>query len=205
MACWKELSDKFKITAVRTFASRKSDGKDISRCLAALDDEFNRVISYLYGGNDASRLLQQSSNLGSNEHDTVIISDDDDDGGEEVVAIVAGTSNSQARRTSVSMESNFNFKMNKFSHEHSTYDEWRNEANFHVFYFVWTFSLDIGRQVMEHRKQQPIQILVTITSHQMMSFALTEMIIKARKRRKGNWSYEDTKAASKTSNTNSEI
>lgn len=79
----KELANKFKIITIRTFAGRRSDSKDISGCLVALDEEFKHAISYLYGGNDASRLLQQSSNSMPNgfgdDDDTIVISDSDGD------------------------------------------------------------------------------------------------------------------------------
>lgn len=72
----KEIAVKFKISTDRKWAGKGPDYKNISKRCDALDREFNRVISNLYGGNNASRLLQQSIN--SNGNDSIIISSDDD-------------------------------------------------------------------------------------------------------------------------------
>lgn len=124
----KELADKFKIKVVRSFAGRESVGKNVSECLVPLDEEFNRVISYLYGGNDASRLLQQSMNSSCNEQNSVIISDDDDDDDKgadgttnatnsnrlssaNAAASCSTAANNQAQRASVSLKFNLDLRI----------------------------------------------------------------------------------------------
>lgn len=122
-AMLEELSDKL---AIKTLAGRGRASKNISGRLSALDEEFNRIISYLYGGNDASRLLQQSTNSSFNELNTVIISDDDDDNVDgsnnatnqnRSLPANSTASNNRAQQSNVSIKFSSNCRMNEF-HEH---------------------------------------------------------------------------------------
>lgn len=56
--------------------------KNISGHVDALNHEFKRVMSFLYGGNNDSRMMQQATGANSNgcdQNDTIVISDDSDD------------------------------------------------------------------------------------------------------------------------------
>lgn len=149
----KELADKFKIKAVRSFAGRESVGKNISGCLVQLDEEFNRVISYLYGGNDASRLLKQPMNSSCNEQNSVIISDDEEEDAKEAKGAngtneVANPNRSsyanaadnatasfsiRAQRASVSLEFNSDLKL---QFQFQIKDLEADLSQIFVFYFV---------------------------------------------------------------------
>lgn len=138
-AMLKKISDKFKITTVRnnTFTGKgysvverldrdydsdvdqhvtvytsrtpMNKKKTITGHLAELDREFGRVISNLYGGNNASRLMQQQQQQPANAvgSETIVISDDDDgvDGDDNASSAVNCTLHS-----AVSVD--FNFDLN---------------------------------------------------------------------------------------------
>lgn len=88
----------------RTPANKK---KTILGHLNELDREFQRVISNLYGGNNASRLMQQQAV--DAEAETIVISDDDDSGESRRTT---STVSYPHRLASISVGVHLNFSLN---------------------------------------------------------------------------------------------